>query len=853
MILSKEFLDSQLLLQQLELAYDEKILKEFICDYVGWVGTLEDVYAAQKFSSKIEQRDIDNAVRELKQEGLLKEVELEPYKQFCNICLQYHKESEDLVIETVNDLYFAHIGEKGWDEAYDNFNKEYVNNPDKFYDLVREKSREEGNNPMNESLLNEFLSTTRLTTVGKILAKDKEELESDAYNKKLKFLQAIAKALKVKNVNDLLVYTQDKANLSTLIRDNLPRTKMFASQKPIQIGDVKGYYYGDWGIIVTGNAIYLKNDGAFRQLDKFLDGAKERMSAFEDETDVEDDETSDDSTAEVEPDRTADEVIHVFKTKSANFYCKVAQAPEVEKNKDFTKADKAVEYAKEVLKKKGYNVKDFKIEKHYDTSPEVAKVKIGDKNYKADDIAFIVDGRAYSYTRWNALDADKKSQAVVVSRKGLINTEIVEDFWLDFGDAEKCLDGVVIQVPENITIQFEGPEYLITNNLTDDYSRGYVVGGDNVDREDFVYNICRTCSPVCRREELLQSIKECTLTEAFETDANMMTVEDMLAGMIDNVSEAQLDAEITRFRKYARLLGMKSNDYDKLVCLVDDELDPVAVFDGARNISADVKADYKVNFYPEHDLIVEYANGNVYMFFKDEQSCKEYYDMADKFLRSFDVDENPFNEDFTIDKDNINIQECLNKIDKSNNNKYDLLNCYLENKHTAESDAKLATMIRENSSAENLRTYIRGDKMSLFESEETENDMSIEEFLEEATRVSESGVLNVKGEATLNRACNWLDNNGLEFDTREVDGDGSESEFIIRWNKKDSVDVSYDDEQNAENKGVAMKMIEKMNEAKELLHEICNSVVATKTAALFDTDIQDLLRDALELAKEFNY
>lgn len=853
MILSKEFLNAQPLLQELERAYDEKTLKEFICDYVGWVGTLEDVYTAQKFSSKIEDKDISDAVRTLREEGLLKEEASQPYKQFCDICLQWHKEAEELVIENVNDLYFLHIGENVWDEAYDKFNKEYVNNPDSFYDHLRKISREEQNNPMNESLLNEFLSTTRLTTVGKILAKDKEELESDAYNKKLKFYKAVAGALGVKDVNELLVYKTDKASLATLIKDNLPKTKMFAKQTDMQFEGIKGRYFGDWGIFVTSDSIYIKNDGSFRQLDKFLDGAKSRMSAFEDEEAIEVEDAETDTSAEVAPDRTAEEIIHVFKTKSANFYCKVAQAPEVEKNKDFTDADSAVRYAKAVLDKKGYNTKDFKIEKHYDTAPEVAKVKIGDKHYKANDIAFVVDGRAYSYARYNALDAEKKAQAVVVARKGLINTELVEDFWLDFGDAEKCLEGVVIQVPEHIIIEFEGPEYLITNNLTDNYARGYVVGGDNVDKEEFVYNVCRTCSPVCRQDELLQSIKECTLTEDFESEANMMTVEDMLAGMMDNVSDAQLDAEITRFRKYARLLGMKSSDYDKLVCLVDDELDPVAVFDGARNISADVKADYKVNFYPEHDLIVEYANGNVYMFFKDETSCKEYYDMADKFLRSFEVDENPFNEDFTIDKDNINIQECLNKIDKSNNNKYDLLNCYLENKHTAESDAKLATMIRENASAQDLRTYIRGDKMSLFESDETNNDMSIEEFLQEATAVSDDGELTVVGEAMLNRACNWLDNEGFEFDTKELDGEGKESEFLIKWNKKESDGFEYSDEQNADNKRTALNILGKIREVEDMLLDICQSVVSTKMATIYDSELQDLLREALELAKQFNY
>lgn len=843
MILSKEFLDAQPLLQQLERAHEEKILKEFISDYVGWVGTIEDIYKAQKQSSIIEERDIDHAIRDLRREGLLKEEDKTPYRQLCDMCELYHKESPELVKEYVNDLYFAHVGEPTWDTAYDNFMSEYVKDPEQFFDILRDMRKEERKKKVNESLLNEFLSPSRLKTVGKILAKDKNELESDEYNKKLKMYQGIAKQLGVKDVNSLLVYTQDKATLRDLIKNNLPKTKIFSRHTQIQVGDMKADYYGDWGIIVTSNAIYFKNDGAFKQLDKFLEGSRDRM-LLEDETDVEDTESGEETTTTVEPDRLAAEEIHVYKTKSGNYYAKVAQAPEVEQNKDFTDPDKCIKFAKGVLDKKGYKSKDFKVEKHYDTAPEVKKVAIGGKNYKASDIAFVVNGKAYSYTRYTALPEEDRAKAVVVARKGLINQEIVEDFWSNVGDAETCLAEIIIQLPENMKVEFDGCEYLVTNSDNDNYARGYVVAGDQLDKEDYIYNVCKLCSPVCRRDELLGDLKEVfeSLEEDFETSANYMTVQDMLAGLIDNVPDAQIDDEIRRFRKFARTLGVKN--YDEMIVLVSDEFDPAFIFDNYEDMST---KNEKVRYFTDENMICEYANGNYYIYFATEDACKKFYDLAERFMSGADLDENPFNEEYILEEGTLNIEECLNKIDKTNNNKYDLLNCYLENVHSRESREKIATMIKENVSAEELHTYLRGTTMKLFENDET--DMSIEEFLEEATRVSNEGVLSVTGEATLNRACNWFDTHGVDYRTSDEDDD----QYTINWFKKDSADKTYDEDTDAENKNIAMNMLGKLKDVQDMLQEISSSVAATRVAITHDMDIQDLLRELLALANTFKY
>ena len=126
-------------------------------------------------------------------------------------------------------------------------------------------------------------------------------------------------------------------------------------------------------------------------------------------------------------------------------------------------------------------------------------------------------------------------------------------------------------------------------------------------------------------------------------------------------------------------------------------------------------------------------------------------------------------------------------------------------------------------------------------------------FLQEATAVSDDGELTVVGEAMLNRACNWLDNEGFEFDTKELDGEGKESEFLIKWNKKESDGFEYSDEQNADNKRTALNILGKIREVEDMLLDICQSVVSTKMATIYDSELQDLLREALELAKQFNY
>lgn len=49
------------------------------------------------------------------------------------------------------------------------------------------------------------------------------------------------------------------------------------------------------------------------------------------------------------------------------------------------------------------------------------------------------------------------------------------------------------------------------------------------------------------------------------------TVGDMLEGFTDNMSEEQIDKELKLFRKVAKELGMKKDNYDTMGVLIDED------------------------------------------------------------------------------------------------------------------------------------------------------------------------------------------------------------------------------------------------------------------------------------------
>ena len=138
MILNEGNLSTQYSLKnELDRAYEEGTLEEFICDYVGWIGTIEDIKAAQQESSIVEESDIERALKNLYQKDMLKQDE-DPYKILCDAFVENYREfNDEKVLEHVRtSVYWPHIGSKRWEDAYDMFEEEFRKEPLDYYNAL---------------------------------------------------------------------------------------------------------------------------------------------------------------------------------------------------------------------------------------------------------------------------------------------------------------------------------------------------------------------------------------------------------------------------------------------------------------------------------------------------------------------------------------------------------------------------------------------------------------------------------------------------------------------------------------------------------------------------------------------
>ena len=122
-----------------------------------------------------------------------------------------------------------------------------------------------------------------------------------------------------------------------------------------------------------------------------------------------------------------------------------------------------------------------------------------------------------------------------------------------------------------------------------------------------------------------------------DTSHTIATLDEIISGFIDNMEDSQISKEIQFFKSIASKLGVK--DYDKLYVIVDDgEYDPEFIFqDGLRLPNKEGK---KVIHFPKINMIAEYINGVIYMYFVTEDDAKLYLQTANEYLNPIELDEN---------------------------------------------------------------------------------------------------------------------------------------------------------------------------------------------------------------------
>ena len=320
-----------------------------------------------------------------------------------------------------------------------------------------------------------------------------------------------------------------------------------------------------------------------------------------------------------------------------------------------------------------------------------------------------------------------------------------------------------------------------------------------------------------------------------EMDVDTMTVQDLLAGAVDNMSEEQMDDEIYFFEGVARELKVKN--YDNVVVVVDDgDYNPEWVLSDGVTLNVGGR---EVKYYPSAKMIVENMNGNIFMYFAKEVDAKKYFKLAHKFLDAEELNEEPFGYDTSIkecargyyndDGDFLEesyepstLEEALNRLDRITGNKYDLLNTYLDEQLDDSRKSHIVEMLNKDNSAELIHKYLREDK---------EDALSfIKQSIEGG---AESGEITITAPKQLQKALSWLKYNNIPHDTYDVPNG-----TVITWFMEDAEESMAD-----ANKRIAEEVREDLQEAMDYINRYISGEYFTDTHKKFTLK---KIEDALE-------
>lgn len=396
-----------------------------------------------------------------------------------------------------------------------------------------------------------------------------------------------------------------------------------------------------------------------------------------------------------------------------------------------------------------------------------------------------------------------------------------------------------------------------------------------------------------QRSDKYTEYKNATKTEGVKKimnealDLDIMTVQDMLSAEIDNVSEENLDADIKLYKFIASKLGVK--DYDNLYVTVDDgNYNPEWILTDGLMLPY---LDYKLFMYPSSKMIAEMnPNGNIFMYFVTEEDAQKYFELADKFLNDFDVQENQFYDDKhaeewmdrnphgyyndesdygsdvnesvsrkhkrwttvtsedTIEECTLsNLEEQLNKRDMLSNNKFDLLNLYLSEAFSMKSRKALVEKINSGATNEELAQLL-----TLTESEDEDiipvdtQDVVLDNIdnLPQLTQVNGSAI--VVDKTILDNAVDYLISNGIDYDI-----DSFDDEYRLTWYV--GVDAETVDADNDGNKDLAIQMRASLEQVISMLDDIANSSDASRSVMQNKDYIVETLKDVLANCDKFDY
>lgn len=118
---------------------------------------------------------------------------------------------------------------------------------------------------------------------------------------------------------------------------------------------------------------------------------------------------------------------------------------------------------------------------------------------------------------------------------------------------------------------------------------------------------------------------------------NMYLLDDVLASMMDNATDDEIDADIKLFDRIKRIL-----DTDTAVMVVIDDYynpDYISLDDGIIADATVEKFGDVITLTNGDKMVKEQKNGNTFLYFKDEDSAKSYIDSIDKLYMDEEIED----------------------------------------------------------------------------------------------------------------------------------------------------------------------------------------------------------------------
>ena len=123
--------------------------------------------------------------------------------------------------------------------------------------------------------------------------------------------------------------------------------------------------------------------------------------------------------------------------------------------------------------------------------------------------------------------------------------------------------------------------------------------------------------------------------------------------------------------------------------------------------------DRSLYLYPSAKVLVENVDGNIFIYATTEEAINQVFETMDRFLNEEPIDDGFYSSEETEitngdeNKSLIDIEECLRLRDNKSNNKYQLQTKYLSERYTLEEKAKIASMLKEGISDEEIFNYMQ--------------------------------------------------------------------------------------------------------------------------------------------------